>query len=53
MQEYIKNIRAGNTTTLIISDNEIEDLIKIVKYLEDSGLLLKTVTESAQNEIKE
>ena len=31
----------------------MEDLIKIVKSLEDSGLLLKGVTESVQNEIKE
>ena len=31
----------------------MEDLIKIVKYLEDSGLLLKGVTESVQNEVKE
>ena len=28
-------------------------LIKIVKSLEDPGLLLKGVTESVQNEIKE
>ena len=31
----------------------MEDLIKIVKSLEDSGLLLNGVTESVQNEIKE
>ena len=31
----------------------MEDLIKIVKSLEDSGLLLKWVTETVQNEIKE
>ena len=40
-------------TTLIISNNEIEDLMKTVKPLEDSGLLLKGVTESVQDEIKE
>ena len=43
----------GNTTTPIISNNNVEDLIKIVKSLEDSGLLLKGVTESVQNEVKE
>ena len=54
MREYIKKILgSGNTTTLIISNNEMEDLIKIVKSLEDSGLLLKGVTETVQNEIKE
>ena len=48
-----KNILgSGNYTTLIISNNEIEDLIKIVKSLEDSGLLLKGVIESVQNQIK-
>ena len=31
----------------------MEDLIKIIKSLEDSGLLLKGVTESIQNELKE
>ena len=41
-----------NTTTLIISNNEIGDIIKTVKSLEDSGLLLKGVT-TVQNEVKE
>ena len=40
-------------TTLIISNDEIGDIIKMVKYLEDSGLLLKGVTETVQNEVKE
>ena len=43
----------SNTTTLIMSNNEIEHIIKIVKSLEDSGLLLKGVTETVQNEVKE
>ena len=38
---------------MIISHDEIEDIIKIVKSLEDSGLLLKGVTETVQNEVKE
>ena len=38
---------------MIISNNEIEAIIKIVKSLEDSGLLLKEVTETVQNEVKE
>ena len=55
IQEYIKKIlgTGHNTITLIISNNEIEDIIKIVKSLEDSGLLLKGVTETVQNEAKE
>ena len=38
---------------LKISNNKMEDIIKIVKFLEDSGLLLKGVTEAVQNEVKE
>ena len=44
---------ASHNTTLIISNDEIGDIIKIVKSLEDSGLLLKGVTETVQNEVKE
>ena len=40
-------------TTLIISNDEIDDIIKIVKSLEDSRLLLKGVTETVHNEVKE
>ena len=43
----------NNNTTLIISNDEIEDIIKVVKSLEDSSLLLKRVTETVQNEVKE
>ena len=38
---------------VIQSNNEIEDIIKIVKSLEDSGLLLDGVTKNVQNEVKE
>ena len=31
----------NNTTALIISNNEMEDIIKIVKSREDSGFLVK------------
>ena len=54
MQEYIKKILgSGNNTALIISNNEVEYIIKIVKSLEDSSLLLEGVTETVQNEVKE
>ena len=43
----------NNTATLIISNNEIEDIIKLVKSLEDSDLLLDGVTETVQKKIKE
>ena len=48
-----KILGSENMTTLIISNDEIEDIIKIVKSLEDSGLLLKGVVETVQNEVKE
>ena len=38
-------------TTLIISNDKTEYIIKIVKYLENSGLLLKGVTETVQNKV--
>ena len=48
-----KKILGSGNTTLIISNDEMKDIIKIVKYLEDSGLLLKGVSETVQNEARE
>ena len=42
-----------NNTVLIISNDEMDDIIKIIKSLEDSGVLLKGVSETTQNEAKE
>ena len=47
-----KILGSGNNTTLIISNKDMDDLIKIINSLEDFGLLLKEVTESIQNEMK-
>ena len=41
-----------NNTTLIISNDERDDILKIVKSLEGSGVLLKGVSETIQNEAK-
>ena len=48
MQEYnLKNLGSGRyTATLMILNDKTEDIIKIVKSLEDSGLLLKGVSET-------
>ena len=43
----------NNNTTLIISNDEMDDILKIVKSLEDSGVLLNGVSETIQNEAKE
>ena len=51
--EIHKKILRSGTTTLIISNDETEDIIDIVKSLEDSGLLLKGVSETIENETKE
>ena len=48
-----KAILGSGNTILIISNRDIEDLIKIVKSLEDSGLLLNGVIESVKNDVKE
>ena len=54
MQEFIKKILgSGHNTIVIISNDKIYGIIKIVKHLEDSGLLLKGVTETVQNGVKE
>ena len=49
---HMKILGSGNNIT-IISNDEINDIIKIVKSLGDSGFLLKGVTETVQNEVKE
>ena len=36
----------------MIKPNEPEDIMKIVKYLKDSGLLIKSVTQTIKNEAK-
>ena len=40
-------------TTLIISDEKINDIMKIINSLEESGLLRKVVSETIKNEAKE
>ena len=48
-----KKMLGAGTTTLIISNNKINDIIKIVKSLENSGVLLKSVSETTKHEAKE
>ena len=42
-----------NNTTLIISNDEMDEILKIVKSLENSGVLLKVISETIQHEAKE
>ena len=48
-----KKMLGSGTTTLIISNDEMDDILKIVKSLENSGVLLKGVSETIQHEAKE
>ena len=48
-----KKMLGSGATTLIISNDEMDDSLKIVKSLEDSGVLLKGVSEAIQHEAKE
>ena len=43
----------GLGTTLIIFDEEVNDIMKIPKSLKDSGLLIKRVRKTIKNEEKE
>ena len=55
MQE-LKKIHSSGTTTLIISNEEMNDIMKIVQGLEDSIVLLKGITKTIkmkQNDKKE
>ena len=48
-----KRIHDSGTTTLIISNEEMNDIMKIIQALEDSNILLKIVTKTIKNETKE
>ena len=46
-------VGSGNYATLIISNDDMQDLLKMVKSLEDRGILLDGITETVKNEVKE
>ena len=48
-----KKMLDSGATTLIILNDEMDDILKIVKSLENSGVLLKCVSETIQHEAKE
>ena len=53
MQEFKKiKIHGSGTTALTISNEETNDIMKIVQALEDSNILLKRVTQTIKNETK-
>ena len=48
-----KKIHGSGNTTLIISNEEMNNIIKIIQALENSNILLKGVTKTIKNETKE
>ena len=48
-----KILGSENHTTLIISNDDMQDLLKIVKSLEDCGILLDGISETVKNEVKQ
>ena len=48
-----KKIYASGAAALITSNEEIEDIIKMVKSLDETGLLIKEISETTKNEAKE
>ena len=51
--EIQKKIHGSRTTTLIISNKEMNDIMKIVQALKGSNILSKGVTKTIKNERKE
>ena len=45
-------VRAGKGFTLFISNEDMNDIIKIIKSLEDSGVFIDGVTGTVKHEIK-
>ena len=48
-----KKMYGSGNTTLILSENDMNDMIKIVKALEEHDVLLKGITKTIKNETKE
>ena len=48
-----KKIHGSGTITLIISNKEMNDIMKILQALEDSNILLKGITKTIRIETKE
>ena len=51
--DFHKKMFGSGMTTWIIFNEEMNDIIKIVKSLKESCLLIKAVSETVQNETKE
>ena len=52
-EAFHKKMFESAVTRLIFSNEEINDIMKIVKYLEESDLLIKRISKKIKNEAKE
>ena len=43
---------SGNHTALIISNDDLNNLLEVIKSLEQNGILLDGITETVKNEVK-
>ena len=46
-------VSGSGIAALVISNEEMKDTIKLVKSLEDSGLLINCITQTIENETKD
>ena len=53
MNGGIQKKMRGDGVKLVIEQEDMNDIIKIIEALENSGILLKGVTKTIENEIKE
>ena len=48
-----EEILGSGTTTLILPNEDLNDIIKIVKSIEESGLPIKGISKTVENKVKE
>ena len=48
-----KKMHGSGATTLVIANEDMNDIMKIIEVLENSGILLKGVSKTIENEAKE
>ena len=53
LHRYGRSSNSVSQTIVIFSNNEVNDMVKIKKALEDSGVLMKGVSETLKNDIRE
>ena len=53
MLKIKKKMHGSGNTTLIIANEEMNDIMKIIQVLEDSNILPKGVTKTIKNKTKE